>query len=98
MREIRLDLPMPLASLRLVLAEVARRNRVGEGLLYMQVGRGVARNPRLDIKAGLGHPDGRVGFRVEVSEADWDAILRHPEGLSVVLLHPAAAAASTHGW
>jgi glycosyl transferase family 92 len=57
------------------------------------VGRGVARNPRLDIKAGLGHPDGRVGFRVEVSEADWDAILRHPEGLSVVLLHPAAAAA-----
>jgi D-alanine transaminase len=42
-REIRLDLPMPLAALKLVLTEVARRNRVREGLLYMQVGRGVAR-------------------------------------------------------
>ena len=42
-REIRLDLPMPLPALRLVLAEVARRNRVAEGLLYMQVTRGVSR-------------------------------------------------------
>jgi D-alanine transaminase len=36
-------MPMPRASLRLVLREVARRNRVTEGLLYMQVTRGVAR-------------------------------------------------------
>lgn len=41
--EIRLPLPMSLAALRHVLAEVARRNRVTEGLLYMQVTRGVAR-------------------------------------------------------
>jgi len=56
-REIRLDLPMPLASLRLVLAEVARRNRVTEGLLYMQVGRGVARRdhafPRVKVPVSL---------------------------------------------
>jgi D-alanine transaminase len=41
--EIALPMPMPRASLRHVLAEVARRNRVSEGLLYMQVTRGVAR-------------------------------------------------------
>jgi D-alanine transaminase len=43
LREIRLPMPMPRAALRHVLMEVARRNRVGEGLLYMQVTRGVAR-------------------------------------------------------
>ncbi|TPG53123.1 D-amino-acid transaminase [Roseomonas nepalensis] len=56
-REIRLDLPMPLAALRLVLAEVARRNRVTEGLLYMQVGRGVARRdhafPKVPVPVSL---------------------------------------------
>jgi D-alanine transaminase len=43
LREIQLPMPMPRASLRHVLAEVARRNRVTEGLLYMQVTRGVAK-------------------------------------------------------
>ncbi|MBL6457793.1 D-amino-acid transaminase [Belnapia sp. T6] len=43
LREIRLPMPMSRLALRHVLAEVARRNRVTEGLLYMQVTRGVAR-------------------------------------------------------
>ena len=43
LREIRLPMPMARAALRHVLAEVARHNRVTEGLLYMQVTRGVAR-------------------------------------------------------
>ncbi|TCZ66779.1 D-amino-acid transaminase [Roseicella aquatilis] len=43
LREIRLPMPMPRLALRHVLMEVARRNRVREGLLYMQVTRGVAR-------------------------------------------------------
>jgi D-alanine transaminase len=43
LREIRMSMPMSRAALRLVLREVARRNRVTEGLLYMQVTRGVAR-------------------------------------------------------
>ncbi|MBX9699620.1 MAG: D-amino-acid transaminase [Acetobacteraceae bacterium] len=43
LREIALPMPMARAALRHVLAEVARRNRVTEGLLYMQVTRGVAR-------------------------------------------------------
>ncbi|HEY4249558.1 MAG TPA: D-amino-acid transaminase [Roseomonas sp.] len=42
LREIRLPMPMSLAALRMVLREVARRNRLSEGLLYMQVTRGVA--------------------------------------------------------
>jgi len=43
LREIRLPMPMSRAALKVVLREVARRNRVTEGLLYMQVTRGVAR-------------------------------------------------------
>jgi len=43
LREISLPMPMSRAALSLVLKEVARRNRVREGLLYMQVTRGVAR-------------------------------------------------------
>jgi len=43
LREIEIAMPMTRAALRRVLAEVARRNRVREGLLYMQVTRGVAR-------------------------------------------------------
>ncbi|MCC7284217.1 MAG: D-amino-acid transaminase [Acetobacteraceae bacterium] len=43
LREIALPMPMPRASLVKVLHEVVRRNRIREGLLYMQVTRGVAR-------------------------------------------------------
>lgn len=43
LKEIHLSMPMPRAALRQVLMEVARRNRVTDGLLYMQVTRGVAR-------------------------------------------------------
>lgn len=43
LREMRIAAPMSRASLLHVLGEVARRNRVLEGLLYMQVTRGVAR-------------------------------------------------------
>jgi D-alanine transaminase len=43
LREIQLPMPMSMAALKMVLREVARRNRVTEGLLYMQVTRGVAR-------------------------------------------------------
>jgi D-alanine transaminase len=43
LREIRIAMPMPRAALAAVLREVVRRNRIDEGLLYMQVSRGVAR-------------------------------------------------------
>ncbi|MGK7870494.1 D-amino-acid transaminase [Falsiroseomonas sp. E2-1-a20] len=41
--EIHLPMPMSRAALSMVLREVAQRNRVREGLLYMQVTRGVSR-------------------------------------------------------
>ncbi len=43
LRELRLPSPMGRAALRHVLLELARRNRLRDGLLYMQVTRGVAR-------------------------------------------------------
>ncbi|MGZ3298350.1 MAG: D-amino-acid transaminase [Asticcacaulis sp.] len=42
LRELRIDMPMPRASLLVVLDEVVRRNRVVEGMVYLQVSRGVA--------------------------------------------------------
>ncbi len=41
--EIRIAMPMPRVALHAVCTELARRNRVAEGLVYLQVTRGVAR-------------------------------------------------------
>jgi D-alanine transaminase len=41
--EIALPMPMPRRALRLVVREIARRNRLDDGLIYMQVTRGAAR-------------------------------------------------------
>ena len=41
--ELRIDLPMPLSALSIVLHETVRRNRVLDGIVYLQVTRGVAR-------------------------------------------------------
>ncbi len=43
LRELRIAEPMTRTALRCVLNEVARRNRVREGIIYIQVTRGVAR-------------------------------------------------------
>jgi D-alanine transaminase len=43
LRELAIAMPMPLAALSFVLREVVRRNRVRDGLVYLQVTRGVAR-------------------------------------------------------
>ncbi len=40
--ELRIAMPMPLKSLGVVLREVVRRNRVRDGIVYLQVTRGVA--------------------------------------------------------
>jgi len=41
--ELRIRMPMSLAALKIVMREVAARNRIGYGLVYVQVTRGVAR-------------------------------------------------------
>ena len=54
--EVRIAMPMPRAALLGVCAEVVRRNRLREGLLYMQVTRGVAW-----AAAAITRPDERWG-------------------------------------
>lgn len=43
LRELSIAMPMPRAALRVVLREVVRQNRVRDGIVYLQVTRGVAR-------------------------------------------------------
>jgi D-alanine transaminase len=42
LRELRIAMPMPRASLERVVAETIRRNRVRNGIVYLQISRGVA--------------------------------------------------------
>ncbi len=57
LREMRITPPMGRAALACVLAEVVRRNRITDGLVYMQVTRGVSRRdhafPRVAVPASL---------------------------------------------
>jgi D-alanine transaminase len=50
--ELRIDLPMSPAALGIVLRETVRRNRVRDGLVYLQVTRGVARRDHAFPLAG----------------------------------------------
>ncbi len=43
LKELRMDMPMALAPMRVVLRETVARNRVSDGIAYLQVTRGVAR-------------------------------------------------------
>jgi D-alanine transaminase len=55
LHEIQLALPLHQAGLRCVLREVARRNRVTDGIVYIQVTRGVARREHT-FPAAIGKP------------------------------------------
>lgn len=50
--ELRISMPMALSALDVVLHETVRRNRVREGLVYLQVTRGVARRDHAFPPAG----------------------------------------------
>ena len=50
--ELKIGMPMSLAALRVVLRETVRRNRVQDGLVYLQVSRGVARRDHAFPPAG----------------------------------------------
>lgn len=41
--ELRIAIPMPLSALAVVMHEVVRKNRIGYGIVYLQITRGVAR-------------------------------------------------------
>ncbi|WP_374659304.1 D-amino-acid transaminase [Phenylobacterium sp.] len=63
--ELRIPMPMSRAALTIVLREAVRRNRVSEGLLYLQVGRGVA--PR-----GHAFPDAPTAPSVVITVSSLD--------------------------
>jgi D-alanine transaminase len=63
--EIRMPAPMSVAALRVVLRETLRRNRVRDGLLYLQVTRGVARRDH-----GFPPPGTRPGIVVTARSID----------------------------
>lgn len=58
LRELRIDWPMTRRALEMVMAEVVRRNRVENGLVYLQVTRGVA--PRDHFFPAPGTPSALV--------------------------------------
>ncbi len=57
LRELRIAEAMPLASLKIVMQEVVRRNRINYGIVYLQISRGVAHRdhgfPSPDVKPSL---------------------------------------------
>ena len=86
LRELDIPAPMSDAALRAVLATVARRNRVTEGILYLQIPRGVARRdhafpthpipPALVITARPGPPiptdlDAWAGSAITMPDLRW---------------------------
>jgi D-alanine transaminase len=78
--ELRIAMPMSRAALTLVLKEALRRNRVREGLLYLQVSRGVARRDH-----AFPNPPVRPSVVMTVSAVDRAASeARAAKGVSVV--------------
>jgi D-alanine transaminase len=78
--ELRIPMPMTRAALTLVLKEAVRRNRIRDGLLYLQVSRGVARRD-------LAFPTGPVRPAVVMTVSAVDRVaseVRAAKGVSVV--------------
>jgi D-alanine transaminase len=63
--ELRIPMPMSRKALTVVLKEAVRRNRMREGLLYLQVGRGVARRDH-----AFPGPDTEPSMVITVSAVD----------------------------
>jgi D-alanine transaminase len=56
LRELQIAMPMPRSSLLVVLNEVVRRNRIREGMIYLQISRGVAPRDHVfpaDVRASV---------------------------------------------
>jgi D-alanine transaminase len=80
LKEIRMSAPMAPAALRVVLRETVRRNRVRDGLLYLQVTRGVARRDH-----GFPPPGTKPSLVVTAKSVDRAKLERQAEaGVSVI--------------
>jgi D-alanine transaminase len=84
LKELRMDRPMSAAALSIVLHETVRRNRVRDGIVYLQVTRGVARRdfafpsagtrPSLVVTARSGDP-----ARLEKTAEEGIAVITVPD-------------------
>jgi D-alanine transaminase len=80
LREIEMAMPMGRAALKSVMAEIARRNGMRDGLLYLQITRGALRRDHPIPKAGP-----KPTLILTVHPVDPTAIARrHAEGIAVV--------------
>jgi D-alanine transaminase len=82
--ELRIRLPMSLAALGVVLRETIRRNRVGEGIVYLQVTRGVARRdhafPVNDVRPAIVVTASRLDqAKLEALATDGIAVITVPD-------------------
>src|SRR5665213_1311327 len=73
--ELRIAAPMSDAALKILLAETLRRNRVTDGLVYLQVTRGVARRSLLAIAAAAGLTLEERPFTVEEARGAREAFI-----------------------
>src|SRR5207244_12480634 len=78
--ELRIDMPMSQAALAVVLRECMRRNRVRDGILYLQITRGVARRDH-----GFPPPGTRPSIVVTARNLDQNSNERAAaEGIAVI--------------
>jgi len=80
LRELAIRMPMARAALKMVIREVVRRNRVRDGLVYLQVTRGVARRDHAFPPSDT--PRALVVTSKSISRAKGDA--RAAEGVGVI--------------
>lgn len=83
LREIQLPMPMARDSLKLVVREVARRNRVSNGLIYLQVTRGAARRDHAIPQSGS-----RPTLILTARSIDGESFERRREEGIRVVTHP----------
>ncbi len=82
LREIGIAMPMPRAPFKLVLREMLRRNRVRDGLIYLQITRGAARRDH-----PVPDPQPRPTMILTARNTDTAALAkRRAEGIAVVTL------------
>lgn len=80
LRELRIEWPMPLNALSVVLRETVRRNRVRDGIVYLQITRGVAPRDHAFPKPGT-----RPGMVVTARSHDSERNERvASEGIAVI--------------
>ncbi|HEY9216217.1 MAG TPA: D-amino-acid transaminase [Ancylobacter sp.] len=80
--ELRIRLPMPLKALAVVMRETIRRNRVRDGIVYLQVTRGVARRDHVFPAASV--PPSIVVTARSSDPAKSDALAQ--QGISIITL------------